>query len=280
MSKQRQVDGVMGVSVLMSVYKKEKPEYLQAAFESILSQTMLPDEIVLIEDGPLTEELTEVIENIKKRYKNLQIGRFEKNVQLGRALAKGVELCRHELVARMDTDDIAVKNRLELQYRYMTEHPEVDVCGGFIEEFHNEDPSDSRIKEMPLSGEDILKYSRFRNPMNHVTVMFRREAVLAAGNYRHFPYLEDYDLWLRMLAQKKCLVNLQQVMVKVRVGEGMYARRGGLDYCCRYLLLRKQQHEWKLLSNWEYLSTSILTIGITVAPKWLRKMAYKKVLRR
>lgn len=270
----------MGVSVLMSVYRKEKPEYLREAFESILSQTMPPDEIVLIEDGPLTDELTEVIGQMKKRYQNLRIGRFEKNVQLGRALAKGVELCSHELVARMDTDDIAVKNRLERQYLYMTEHPAVDVCGGFIEEFHNEDPSDRRIKKMPLSEEEILKYSRFRNPMNHVTVMFRREAVLAAGNYRHFPYLEDYDLWLRMLAQKKCLRNLEQVMVKVRVGEGMYARRGGLDYCLRYLRLRKQQYDQNLMNRGEYLAASILTVGITVVPKWVRKLAYKKILRR
>ena len=269
----------MKYSVLMSVYKKENPEYLREAFESILSQTLMPDEIVLIEDGPLTDELRAVILDIKNKYKNLRIGRFEQNVQLGRALAKGVELCSYDLIARMDTDDIAEKNRFQIQHEYMMAHPEVDVCGGYIQEFRDENRTDCRIKEMPISAKEILRYSRYRNPMNHMTVMFRKQAVLDAGNYRHFPYLEDYDLWLRMLARNKQLTNLKQVLVKARVSDGMYARRGGVSYCRQYLRLRKQQRDLNLLSRKEYFIASVLTIGITLIPVDLRKKAYQKILR-
>ena len=269
----------MECSVLMSVYGKEKAEYLREALESIFAQTLKPSEIVLIKDGLLTDELEEVIDDAKKRYTNLRIWQFDQNVQLGRALAKGVELCSCDLIARMDTDDIAEKNRLQVQCEYMMANPKVDVCGGFIEEFQDDDKTNLRMKKMPVTESDILRYSRYRNPMNHMTIMFRKQAVLDAGNYRHFPFLEDYDLWMRMLAGKKHLINLAQVLVKVRVNDNMYARRGGFRYCKQYFRLRNNQRKLRLLSGREYIVACVLTIGITLIPVNLRRKVYQKILR-
>lgn len=270
----------MGFSVLMSVYGKEKPEHLKEALHSVIHQTRKPAEIVLVEDGPLTEELYQVIEEAKEKHPAFRTFQLKENVQLGRALAKGVELCEHELVARMDTDDIAVENRFEVQYRYMMEHPNVAVTGGFMEEFSDEDKAYHKVKVMPEHMPEIRKYAKYRNPLNHMTVMFRKEAVVRAGSYRHFPFLEDYDLWSRMLGQEAEFYNIQSVLVRARTGRGIYARRGGVSYCRQYLSLRKQQRELGLLSFREYQTARLLTIGMTMQPAGLRKFVYQKILRK
>ena len=202
------------------------------------------------------------------------------NVQLGRALAKGLELCQYELVARMDTDDIAVRERFEKQYSYMQRHPEIDIIGGLIEEFDENDSRYHKVKKMPENLSEIRKYAKYRNPLNHMTVMFRKSVVLEAGNYHHFPYLEDYELWNRMLIQNRKCYNIQEVLVKVRTNKAQYGRRGGWQYCKQYLKLRKQQRENDLLNFTEYQIAKILTVGMVLMPKGARKFTYQKILRR
>ena len=287
----------MGFSVLMSVYKKEKPEYLREALESVINQTLPPDEIVLVEDGPLTAELDKVVDDIeallrqkaemtqhgqsyKERLPQLKVVKLEQNQQLGRALAEGLKHCTNELVARMDTDDIAVSDRFEVQYRYMAEHPEIAVSGGLMEEFDPADKSYRKVKNMPTSKENIKSYSRYRNPVNHMTVMFRKAKVEAAGGYRHFPFLEDYDLWIRMQAKGCEFANIDKVFVRARTERDIYKRRGGRKYCRQYLELRKQQRQLGLLNIKEYTVAIVLTIGMTLQPSWLRKLVYQRALRK
>ena len=269
----------MAVSVLMSVYEKEKPEYLSQALDSIIYQSLQPDEIVLIKDGPLPDYLEDIIQERMDIYPGFQVYQFEKNVKLGRALAKGVELCHNELIARMDTDDIAMNDRLAVQYQYMKDNPEVSVCGGWILEFNTEGTY-QKIKKMPESKKEIRKYSKYRNPLNHMTVMFRKGEVLKAGNYRHFPFLEDYDLWIRMLAFGCKFANIPQVLVKARTEENIYERRGGAGYCDRYMQLRKQQYASGLLRVHEYAVAILLTKIMTLQPSWVRKQVYRKILRK
>lgn len=269
----------MAFSVLMSVYQKEKPEYLEQALDSVIKQTLPPNEIVLIEDGILTEALYQVIEEKKKVFPELRTYQFKENVQLGRALAKGVELCKYELIARMDTDDIALEKRFELQYTYMEEHPEVAVSGGWMEEFSSDDENYRKVKTMPETMEEIVKYARYRNPINHMTAMFRKSVVLEAGNYRHFPYLEDYDLWVRMLASGKIINNINQVLVKSRINRSLYNRRGGMQYFKQYRKLRINQKNVRMLNEKEYINSLFLTAVMTLQPIWLRKLLYQKILR-
>lgn len=268
----------MGISVLMSVYQKEKPEYLRAAIESVINQTLQPDEIVLIKDGKLTEDLEQVIARMQELYPSMITYQFGENVQLGRALAKGVELCTCKLVARMDTDDLSVPGRLECQHHFMLKHPEVSVCGGWMEEF-NDDGSYRRIKKMPREPEDIRLYAKYRNPLNHMTVMFRKEDVLACGGYRHFPYLEDYDLWIRMMAAGKAFYNIPEILVKARTNDGVYNRRGGWGYFLRYKELRSRQRTLGLVTGLEYAKGILLSFLLTVQPAWIRKLIYRRVLR-
>lgn len=267
-----------GISVLMSVYEKENPIYLREAFESIYNQTKKPDQVVLIEDGPLTEQLLAIIDDYAGLEIEMSIYQFEKNVQLGRALAKGVQLCKYDYIARMDTDDIAMRRRLELQYQFLKMHPKIAAVGGTIEEF-SDDGEYHREKKMPCDAENVGQYARYRNPINHMTVMMRKSAVLAVGNYEHFPFLEDYYLWSRMLAKGMLLENLPEVLVRARTNPSIYKRRGGIDYFRRYHELRKLQKRMGLLNTKEYLYALVLTAGITLQPSWLRRVIYRKYLR-
>lgn len=270
----------MGLSVLMSVYEKENPEYFKMAMDSIIQQSRMPDEIVLIQDGPVTEKLNTLINHYESTILCLRVYRMKKNVGLGQALAKGVQLSSNELIARMDTDDIAVFDRLEKQYEYMMKHPEISVTAGYMEEFCDDDSDYHKVKTMPIQMSDIVQYAKYRNPMNHMTVMFRRSKVLEAGNYRHFPYLEDYDLWCRMIAKGNLFYNFPEVLVKARTNKNLYGRRGGISYCRQYLKLRKEQRKEKLLNFKEYHIARILTMGITLLPSSIRKFVYQKILRK
>ncbi len=282
------------ISVLMSVYYKEKPEYFKAAMESILAQTYPADEIVLMEDGPLTKELDTLIAEYEricnqgaeqdeepgnKVYPKLVIHAFKENQQLGRALAKGVEICRNELIARMDTDDIAMPDRLYKQTLYMEQHPKVSVAGGAIREFNDEGTID-RIKQMPGTQEQIEQYIKLRNPLNHMTVMYRKSAILEAGNYQHFPFLEDYSLWSRMVSKGYQLRNMEDILVKARTSMGLVRRRSGWAYYKNFKKLRRMQHELGLTSTGEYLKAQVGTFCMIMTPGWFKEMAYKNVLRK
>ena len=270
----------MEFSVLLSVYQKENPIYFKKALESIWDmQTLRPSEIVVVEDGPLTKELYEVLEGFSETCGYLVRCPIEKNVQLGRALAYGVTQCKYELIARMDADDIAMPNRFEKQCAYMETHPTTMVLGSWIEEF-DDIQNYKAVKKMPEYMTEIQEYAKYRNPLNHMTVMFRKQAILEAGNYEHYPMLEDYHLWVRVLAKKMEMHNLPEVLVRMRVDNATYHRRGGTEYFKRYRCLREMQLNLGLLTKREFYKSIVLTWGMTSeSVTGIRKFLYHKILR-
>ncbi len=221
----------MQFSVLISVYHRENPLFLKEALLSIETQTMLSTEIVLVKDGVLTEELDKIISEHEQRaiIKYIVI-KLEKNVGLGRALNEGMKLCSSEWIARMDTDDIAIQDRFEKQFAYLAEYPETDILGGWICEFDSDPHKCNKERRVPSSHEEIVKFAKYRNPMNHMTVVFRKDAVLDAGGYVPMNGFEDYYLWMRMLMRGKRFANLPQMLVKARTGRDMITRRQGWKY--------------------------------------------------
>lgn len=272
------------ISVLISVYKREDPSWFTRALHSItLEQTRRPDEVVLVTDGPLTEALEEEIRLLSEELNGTEEIRFRiirlpENRQLGRALQAGLKYCSGELIARMDTDDIARPERLELQEAYMNAHPEISACGGEIAEFEKEGAV-IRVKHMPETPEAIRRYGKIRNPLNHMTVMFRKEAVEHAGGYKHFPLLEDYHLWSRMLAGGAQFGNLPEVLVEARIGSDFAKKRGGWQYFLRYKKLRSLQLHWGYLNPAEYALSLAATFAMTMQPGRMREKVYR-VLRK
>ncbi|MBS6915305.1 MAG: glycosyltransferase [Clostridium sp.] len=274
-------------SVLMSVYGKENSVWFKKAAESMLNQTAPPDEFVLICDGPLTEELETAVEELDRSYPGMfQILRLKENVGLGEALRQGILLCRNELVARMDSDDIACPDRCRQQLELFQKIPELSFSSGTIAEFFDERELESsetaalRLRTLPQSHEEIVSYAKKRNPMNHMAVMLKKSAVLQAGNYQSAEGLEDYDLWSRMLQLGFRAGNLKETLVWARIGNGMEQRRGGVKYAGRMARFQTLLLKRGFLSLPQYIINCCIRIPVSLLPGRIRAAVYGVCLRR
>ena len=267
-------------SVLMSVYVKENPVFLEEAVESIIHQTLKPSEVVIVEDGPLTPELYQVLEELEAQ-SSIPIKRclLEQNRGLGLALKYGVTQCQYDVIARMDTDDIAVEDRFEQQFKLM-ETENLDLLGGHIAEFIDQPDEIVSYRRVPIKHEDIIVYQRMRSAFNHMTVMFKKEMVLKAGNYEDGLYMEDDLLWLNMISAGARTGNVDQILCKVRVGAGMFERRGGLRYLKLYRQARKRMYERGQISYGEYLKSVLIQVVVALCPGFVRQFIFLKLLRK
>jgi glycosyltransferase involved in cell wall biosynthesis len=270
-----------GYSVLMSVYHKEKPEYLKQAIESIQAQTYPTDDFVLVCDGPLNSELDAVITTKQQEMNGvLKVYRLDKNEGLGNALNAGINHCKNELVARMDSDDVAYPNRCEKQIDVFNTHPEVSICSGIVEEFTTDPEVVDARRALPETNAKIMEFAKKRNPFNHPCVMYKKSAVEAAGSYKDFYLLEDYYLWLRMLMAGYQGYNIQEPLLHMRAGSDMYMRRAGWKYAKTQAKLFKFMKDSGFIGNGQYIKSCVIRSGSALAPNWLRKFMFEKVLRK
>ena len=268
-------------SVLMSVYHKEKAEYLKQAMDSIWSQTIPTDDFVLVCDGPLNAELDTVIENMQAAHPGtLNVVRLEKNRGLGNALNIGIKECKHELVARMDSDDISRADRCERQLKVFQTHPDVSVVSGIVEEFTSVTDQIEARRVLPETQDQILAFAKKRNPFNHPCVMYKKSAVETTGGYQDFYLLEDYYLWIRMLQKGSTGYNLQEPLLWMRAGSDMYKRRAGWKYAKSQKALFKYMKDSGFISEGQYMKSTITRTASSLMPNGLREFAYKKVLRK
>lgn len=262
-------------SVLLSVYSKENPEYLYSALNSIWeNQNLKPSEIVIIKDGPLTEELDKVIETLSK-IAPIKCHSLDKNYGLGIALAKGLIVCSNEIVARMDSDDIASPDRFIKQLQYIKENPEITLLSSNIAEFEENISIIRSIRKVPQAHKEIIQFAKRRNPMNHMTVMFRKSAVLDAGNYLPFHGYEDYYLWVRMLQKGYKAANLKEHLVYARIGNNMIARRQGLRFFKEELRLQKEFFRMGFINRMEWAQNILLRAFPRLMPILVLKLIYK-----
>lgn len=223
-------------SVLMSVYYKESPIYLKSSIDSILNQTLLPDQIVIVQDGTLTQKLDKIINDfVKSNPSKFTIVSLKENVGLGLALNKGLEQCRNELVARMDTDDISIEKRCELQIQEFIRDKQLSIVGSYINEFDEDPEQIVSSRQVPIKHEDIMKFSRRRNPFNHPTVMYKRSEVLKMGGYGDYRRNQDLDLFVRMLNTGHKAMNINQGLVLFRANEDNLKRRKSWEKCSSYV---------------------------------------------
>lgn len=268
-------------SVLMSVYHKENPEYLKQAIESIQKQTLSTNDFVLVCDGPLNEGLDGVIaEKQQEMGETLNVVRLGENCGLGNALNEGIKHCKNELVARMDSDDIAYTERCEKQLAVFNTHPEVSICSGIVEEFTT-DPNVVDAKRVPPeTNAEIVEFAKKRNPFNHPCMMYKKSAVEAVGSYQDFYLLEDYYLWLRMLMAGYQGYNIQEPLLHMRAGSDMYLRRAGWKYAKTQAKLFKFMKEQGFIGEGQYIKSCVIRSGSALAPNGLRKFMFEKVLRK
>ena len=268
-------------SVCMSVYRNDDVLFLQQALDSIMQQSYMPDEVVLVVDGPVSDELRNAIESKAQEYAQIKPVYLPENKGLGNALREALLHANNAIIARMDSDDISMPGRFEKQLEYLQSHPDVDLVGGQITEFIDTPDNIVAKRNVPLSHEEIIKYMRVRCPFNHPTVMFRKKAVLDAGNYQDWFWNEDYYLWIRMMEHGCRFANLPEVLVNMRSGEDQYSRRGGKKY------FRSEKEIQKLMLNKGFISwprycfNVVARWGVQVAmPNWLRGFVFQRLFRK
>lgn len=279
-TEQQQLKMAIQFSVLISVYKKEKAEYLKQALQSVINQTLKPTEVVIVKDGILTKELDECIENFQRQHPKLfKTLTFKKNRGLGLALRDGVKACKYEYIARMDSDDISKPDRFEKQFKYIQKHPETMLLGTWITEFSKDENKPDTVTKLPCIHKEILKFAKSRNPFRHMTVIYKKQAVINSGNYRDFLWFEDYDLWIRMLQKGYITANIPEYLVNVRADKSMFARRGGWQYLKQDLRFQKYLKEIDFISYKKYISNMIIRATVRIIPNKIRTLFYAKILR-
>ena len=279
MEKMKATRNNMKYSVVMSVYAKDNPEWLKQAIDSLLNQTIQPDEIVIVEDGPLTLQLNVVM----SQYKNsgiISIVRLKRNQGLGNALNIGIKYAKNELIGRMDSDDIAIPNRFQLQLAEFEKHSDLDILGGQIAEFVDDPEEIIGYRKVPVTHFEIKQFARRRSPFNHPTVMYKKSMIQQIGGYdASIIRLEDYDLWLRAIAKGAVCANLDDVILKYRSTTDAVKRRKTFISLRNHIRARIQFYKKG------YISLSDLTYGLAtqiilfMIPTKLAKFAFKKAVR-
>lgn len=269
-------------TILMSLYYKEKAEFFDSCMRSIwFDQSVKPSEIVLVVDGPIGEEL----EDILQKWQTLLGGllkaiRLPVNVGLGAALNQGLAQCSNNWVFRMDTDDICVSDRFQKQTDFIKLNPDLVLFGGQVLEFEHEVDQANTLKLVPHSQEKITAFSRYRCPFNHMTVAYRRDVILELGGYQDHLFMEDYNLWLRLIASKLPIANMKDVLVYARTGNGLYARRKGYQYVKSEKQLLNLKKQLKLQSIFSASVYFLVRSMLRMLPTGILSSIYSNVLRK
>lgn len=267
-------------SVLMSVYEKEKPEYLKAAIDSILNQTHQTNDFVLVCDGPLGEGLEDVIADFVKTAPGLfHIFRLSKNMGLAKALNHGIMQCKNEIIVRMDSDDISASERVSKQLKAMEEEG-VDIVGSNIMEFTDSINHTIQERRVPEKHKEIIHFAKKRSPFNHPSVIYKKSAVIDCGLYEDYQYFEDYHLWAVMLKKRYRGYNVQENLLYMRAGENLYKRRGGFKYIKCIWRFENSLRRLGYINTVQFLIQSFSRMLISLIPNKLRKTVYAKLLRK
>jgi len=270
-------------SLLMCVYDRECPQHLKQCLESINCLSLVPDEVVIVKDGPLSPVLEEVLAG--HRFSEGLMVNFialPENVTLGPARAAGVLAAVNEWVAIMDSDDICRPDRFVKQLSLIDSNPNLGLIGGQIAEFAGDfgDAYRAATRVVPTEHKDIVRFAKIRNPFNHMTVMFKRDEVLKAGNYRYFPLFEDYDLWTRMIKNGTICANHPDVLVDARIDGSTFGRRRGVSYIGSEWRMQKQLKALGLINNAEFIRNTVLRIPVRLLPGKVIGEVYKGFARK
>jgi len=273
--------GYDNYSVLMSVYEKENAEHFNKSIESMILQTHLTNDFVIVKDGPLTPDLELVIDTYQETYPDLfNIIALDENVGLGKALDIGIIICKNELIARMDSDDISLPTRCEKQVEAFNLFPSQALIGTMLDEFYDDPNKIETTRIVPTTHDEIMKFIRRRSPFSHPTVMYKKSAVLDSGGYGGIPVKQDLDLFSRMLHRGYKGMNINESLVLFRANKNNFKRRKSWKYFKGDVIVRHRQLKRKEISFFDFSFMTVMFFGRWVGPTWLLKFVSKKLMRR
>lgn len=264
----------------MTVYRGDNPSYVKTSIESVLMQTYPSDDFVIVEDGPLPEDLEQVICSYEVSNSEIHVLRLSQNVGLGKALNEGLPLCKNELIARMDSDDISMPDRCEKQVKAFMDDPELDVVGCPVKEFVETPDNIVGQRIVPLENEAIHKYVRRRDPFNHPTVMYRKSKVMKYGPYGDYRKNQDTDLWIKLLSKGGCkAINIDEFLLMFRFDEGTFRKRKSWTNTKTLINIRWRAFKDRYCSVIDFLVVSGAQLAIYIMPSGLQRFIYQHILR-
>lgn len=270
----------MNYSVLLTVYKSDNPEYFRLSLESMLNQTIPSNDIVVIKDGPVPDLIDKVIRDLQINHPEIHAIQLEKNMGLGLALNEGLKICKNELIARMDSDDISLPTRCEKQLSLFESDPDLDIVGCPVIEFFGTPDNVVGKRNVPIDNEAIHKYNRRRDPFNHPTVMYRKSKVMRYGPYSNYRKNQDTDLWIKLLSNGCKAANYPEYLLMFRFDEGTYKKRKSWVNTKTLIKIRKKAWMNGYCSFIDYIFVAFAQLGIYILPESFQKFVYKKLLRK
>jgi len=271
-------------SVILPVYKNDSPKFFDAAMQSLFDQTLRATEIVLIQDGPLTEDLENVVKKWEEQMPELNVLALPKNVGLSAALNTGIKAAKYEWLARMDSDDICKPDRFEKQLSYIEKHPEISIIGGWIAEFETVPGDVNSVRKLPETHAEIFAYAKWRCPFNHMTVMYKKSVITELGLYKTFEdgntagFGEDYELWARFLMNDYKAANIQEVLVDARTDKDFFTRRRrGMKYFKSEVNELNDLYKLGLINPLHYAVHFGMKAVVRFSPPALVKFIYKGI---
>ena len=265
----------------MTVYKNDNPEYFELALKSMLKQTKMPDEIVLVKDGLVPDSIQKVIDKLDLKYPDIinQI-QLSKNVGLGLALNEGIKQCKNELIARMDADDISMPSRFEKQMEAYEKEPALDIVGCPVLEFVDNPHNIVGKRKVPLENSEIHRFCRKRDPFNHPTVMYKKSSVEAIGGYGDLRKNQDTDLWIKMLSNGAYCKNIDEYLLRFRFDKGTYKKRKNWLNTKLLINIRWKAYKSGFCSLFDFIEVAVAQFGVFILPTGFQEFIYKSVLRR
>jgi glycosyltransferase involved in cell wall biosynthesis len=265
-------------SVILPVYKNDKPEFFRRAIDSILNQTIKSNDIIIICDGRIPSELDKLVTNYGKE-PNVNVIRIEQPLGLWNAINVGIKNSKNELIARMDSDDISVSNRAALQLAAFDDDAALSIVGGQIAEFENSPDNVIAYRKVPTNHDDIVRFSKRRSPFNHPTVMYKKSCLLQLAGYNRLSKTEDYDLWLRMLSEGYKAKNLDQVLLYYRVNNAAISRRKSWAKTRELIKLRIKYYRVGYIKCGDMLIANAVNLFLFIMPNKVSYLFYRRFLR-
>lgn len=264
---------MMKLSVLMSVYGKDDPAHLDQALNSLVTQITRPSEVILVEDGPISSSLKTVIDRYRSELAIESVIMAE-NCGLAAALNEGLLHCQNDFVARMDSDDVSLPQRFKEQIAFMQSHPDVAISSAWVEERESDMRFVIDVRQVPTDHENIYRFAKRRNPINHPVCIFRKSAVMAVGGYPNIRKAQDYALWALMLVKGYRFANIPKVLLQMRTGRALMARRG-LSYYRQEVSILRFQRECGFLGRRDYYINMMVRAFVRMQPPFIMRLMYR-----
>ncbi|MFV0484951.1 MAG: glycosyltransferase [Candidatus Saccharimonadales bacterium] len=264
-------------SVLMCLYKGDTDRYFREAVDSVFEQSVQPDELIIVVDGAICNKLDEALTMVTKKYKKIKVIRLPRNVGVGMASNEGIKHCKNELIAKMDADDVAVRERFELQLAEFAKDPKLALLGGQLAEFSGDISNVVSHRKVPTGANEIKRFAKKRSPFNNQTVMYKKSVVLAVGGYPKLNRAEDYYLFSKIIAEGYKVKNLSKVLMYFRLDDDAIGRRRTWKHTKEIINARNEIRKLGVSNYLDLISTSLGQIVVFITPAFFAKWLYRRL---